>query len=206
MTTTTERPISFTAEMVCAILEGRKTVTRRPLKPQPADDIRLYQLPNPEHIGYVSSIKHKYGSRTTHICPLGQPGERLWVRERTLVIDYVGDNACVRYLADNSRATVPFPERLKRVEPGKCIANGCHKEGSRITLEITGVRVERLQTITEEEAKAEGATPAMYPITPPETPYRDGFSDIWRSIYGDDGWNSNPWVWVVEFKRVEESA
>ncbi|ELT4281086.1 hypothetical protein R8224_005615, partial [Escherichia coli] len=75
---------------------------------------------------------------------------------------------------------------------------------SRILLEITDVRVERLRDMSEADAKAEGASPAMYKITPPEAVYRVGFGDIWRSIYGQDNWLSNPWVWVIEFKRVQE--
>ncbi|MWJ65561.1 hypothetical protein, partial [Escherichia coli] len=75
---------------------------------------------------------------------------------------------------------------------------------SRILLEITDVRVERLRDMSEADAKAEGASPAMYKITPPEAVYRVGFGDIWRSIYGQDNWLSNPWVWVIEFKRIQE--
>jgi len=75
---------------------------------------------------------------------------------------------------------------------------------SRILLEITDVRVERLHDMSEADAKAEGATPATYKITPSEAVYRVGFGDIWRSIYGQDNWLSNPLVWVIEFKRIQE--
>ncbi|GHL00809.1 hypothetical protein ECZU20_55580 [Escherichia coli] len=75
---------------------------------------------------------------------------------------------------------------------------------SRILLEITDVRVERLHDMSEADAKAEGAFPATYKITPPEAVYRVGFGDIWRGIYGQENWLSNPWVWVIEFKRIQE--
>ncbi|EFN7575020.1 hypothetical protein [Escherichia coli] len=77
-------------------------------------------------------------------------------------------------------------------------------EAMRIFLEITDVRVERLHDMSEADAKAEGATPATYKITPSEAVYRVGFGDIWRSIYGQDNWLSNPLVWVIEFKRIQE--
>lgn len=72
---------------------------------------------------------------------------------------------------------------------------------SRITLEITGVRVERLNSISEEDAQAEGISPATYMITPPEAVYRVGFRHLWESIYGEESWRDNPWMWVIEFKR-----
>ncbi|WP_438335272.1 hypothetical protein ACSYAE_09085 [Edwardsiella tarda] len=196
-----ERPIIFNDEMVRAILSGTKTMTRRPVKPQPADDIRLYQLPNPEHIGYVSSIKHKFGSRTTHLCPYGQPGDRLWVRET------FGDCG-VRfvYRADTDDGTAC---QVKRWTPSIHMP----RWASRITLEITGVRVERLQDITEDDARAEGISPAgellpEYPdayLTPRGglSTVRVAFRRLWKSIYGDTGWNSNPWVWVIAFRRVD---
>jgi len=73
---------------------------------------------------------------------------------------------------------------------------------SRITLEITGVRVERLNVISEEDAKAEGVAPSQHIITPPEALYRVGFLKLWQSIYGEESWRANPWVWVIEFRRV----
>ena len=76
---------------------------------------------------------------------------------------------------------------------------------SRILLEITDVRVERLHDMSEADAKAEGASPVTYKITPPEAVYRVGFGDIWRGIYGQENWLSNPWVWVIEFKRIQEA-
>lgn len=77
---------------------------------------------------------------------------------------------------------------------------------SRITLEITDVRVERLHSISEGDAQAEGVQPACYEITPPEAAYRVSFGEVWRGIYGEESWAANPWVWVIEFKRIEGGA
>lgn len=76
-----ERGMIFNGEMVRAILDGRKTQTRRIMAPQPADDIERGIFPNPEAIGWKSSLRHKHGSTTAHFCPYGKPGDRIWVRE-----------------------------------------------------------------------------------------------------------------------------
>ena len=76
-----ERGMIFNGEMVRAILDGRKTQTRRIMAPQPADDIERCIFPNPEAIGWKSSLRHKHGSTTAHFCHYGKPGDRIWVRE-----------------------------------------------------------------------------------------------------------------------------
>lgn len=204
-----ERPILLNAEMVRAVLNGSKTQTRRIMSPQPADDIHAHVFPNNEVQGWLSSLKHDRGSTTAHFCPFGQPGDRLWVREKTLCVSTNNGIANIRYLADDTCRTVDIPSRLKPVTPGKCLSNGCYREASRITLEITGVRVERLQTISEVDAAAEGVPPAPDfdgTFLTPEGDYataKVAFQRLWESIYKPAGWQANPWCWVIEFKRVE---
>ncbi len=206
-----ERPILLNAEMVRAVLNGSKTQTRRIMSPQPADDIRPHVFPNKEIQGWLSSLKHEHGPTTAHSCPFGQPGDRLWVREKTLCLSTNNGKAHIRYLADNAPRTVDIPSRLKPVTPGKCLSNGCYREASRITLEITGVRVERLQANSEADAAAEGVPPAPEftdTFLTPEGDYataKVAFQRLWESIYKPASWQANPWCWVIEFKRVEGS-
>lgn len=189
-----ERGMIFNAEMVRAILYGRKTQTRRVMTPQPADDIRLANFPNSEFIGWESSLKHKYGSTTAHICPFGQPGDRIWVRETWARYNIDQESHDMAY-----RATPPadWPEE-GRWRPSIHMP----RWASRITLEITGVRVERLNDISEEDARAEGVRAGVCPGHE-QIMHQVAFSELWKSIYGDESWQANPWVYVIEFKRVD---
>lgn len=200
-----ERPILFSAPMVRALLSGAKTQTRRLVKPQPMDSGA------PDH-----------WRDTTARCPYGAPGDRLWVRETWAPFD--GDTN-----RNAAPAGVPAMYRADRsfmVEPGRWRPSiHMPRWASRIDLEVTAVRVERLQAITEEDAKAEGADSltasqalwkgsasqdgcarAGYPDAPCNTgdwTPRDCFRLLWGAINGPGSWDTNPWVWVVEFKRVQ---
>lgn len=156
-----ERPVIFNGEMVRAIIDGRKTQTRR--------------------IAKADNSNHLLG------CPFGQVGDRLWVRET------FGDcgNRLV-YRADSNDGAAC---KVKRWVPSIHMPrDACH-----LVLEITAVRVERLNDISEEDARAEGAPTELCIIG--EKHYM-GFRTLWKSIYGVDSWNANPWVWVIEFRRV----
>lgn len=147
-------------------------------------------------------------------CPYGQPGERLWVRE-SLRLDpeyghyYAagGRHGETVYLCslfdDEDKQTGPSYDGLL---PERSVPSiHLHRRYSRILLEITAVRVERLQDITEQQALAEGVASCAQDLDPDGNGYSPGelFSILWSSINGTDSWNANPWVWVVEFKRVE---
>ncbi|SEQ26422.1 hypothetical protein SAMN03159444_01364 [Pseudomonas sp. NFACC02] len=205
-----ERPILFSAPMVRAILEGRKTVTRRVVKVQPRSKagIGSYGLGQP-------FIRNADVTKPNPECPYGRPGDRLWVREA--------------WAADAQLNAVP-PHELSRGEPilypadGVTRTSGCSMISagrvrpsihmprwvSRILLEITDVRVERLHDITGDQAEAEGVDAAMCQQFLESAPSRyeckeaviHGFSGLWASINGAEAWNANPWVWVVEFKRL----
>lgn len=213
-----ERGMIFNGEMVRAILDGRKTQTRRIMAPQPADDIERCIFPNPEAIGWKSSLRHKHGSTTAHFCHYGKPGDRIWVRETfqgplfdyDLMDSYCKDPTpfekpefCV-YKADG----VPAPEFYDADDELHCCWRpSIHmpRWASRILLEITDVRVERLNSISEEDAGREG-----YPAVP--SPYGGHmdkwlwFRQLWDGIYPEQSFKHNPWVWVLSFKCVEGGA
>ncbi|MBS8210739.1 hypothetical protein DM060_01900 [Klebsiella pneumoniae] len=215
-----ERGMIFNGEMVRAILDGRKTQTRRIMAPQPADDIERGIFPNPEVIGWKSSRRHKHGSTTAHFCPYGKPGDRIWVREAFRVHSRATDVATLVYKASERNS---WTEQTHRVPVAVCNKPATPEKwtpslhmprwASRILLEITDVRVERLNAISQEDAQAEGMELTGWRPTYSDpdsggevmTPY-DNFAELWSSIYGEDGWKSNPWVWVIEFKLVEGGA
>ena len=220
-----ERPILFSAPMVKAILDGRKTVTRRVVKPQPTDgglewvtacggDFAAWEDPR-----LLLDEHSEDGGPSQRKCPYGEPGSRLWVRETFCPIypqdpHYNGG----RPIEYDYQATYKHGDRLgdligakKKWKPSIHMP----RAASRITLEVTGVRVERLQDISEADAAAEGITP--YPGHPGRwlSEHRPGlnypsaiaaYRDLWESINGPSSWDANPWVWVVEFKRVKGGA
>lgn len=221
-----EHPILFSGEMVRAIKEGRKTQTRRVVKPQPrVSDLSIY---------FKDGCIWK-GDEPGKLCPYGQPGDRLWVRE-TFLID---DHALIDGRIPKERPKDLEAERLLYRADGTCCVQigecACGEYGgrsfwrpsihmprwaSRITLEIVNVRVERLQEISEEDCLAEGfgaeiekveALVNGWPYGKREMPEikskgREWFEHrIWNPLNSKRGfpWSSNPWVWVVEFRRIE---
>ena len=163
-----ERPIIFSTPMVKAILDGRKTQTRRVIKDQPPLSMRDMFKPK--------NLK----------CPYGQVGDRLWVRETFKPYNCMGGFA---YKADGDLST-GFPWKPSIHMP---------RGASRITLEITESRAERLQDISEEDAKAEGVKCCPNAVSD----YKHHFMILWDSINGKKyPWDSNPWVWVISFKVV----
>jgi hypothetical protein len=219
------RMVSFTDEMVRAMLDGRKDVTRRPLKQAqgPSLDVDC----NGKGIATLSWL-HGDGpgypveetiKRVT--CPLGQPGDQILVRERARVIEGVvlnGELTTVRlrYEADGAVSMwMPWPSRLRPVPVGKCIPNGVFVEGARLRREIVSVRVERVQDITEEDAKREGIKRddwgvylgGIFRLNDGRRVHercatnRQAFASLWTSIYGES-WTRNDWVWRVEFKQA----
>ncbi|WP_425318520.1 hypothetical protein [Pseudomonas nitroreducens] len=200
-----ERPILFSGPMVRAILEGRKTVTRRVMKHQPHEDASVTvenynvavvdrhgeQQPGPEVFGAWWSD----GERGC-VCPYGQPGDRLWVRET-----YADAGCRLTYKADVDDGAHCV---VKKWTPSIHMP----RRASRILLEITDVRVERLQDISEEQAIAEGIhfdKRRWFPTDEGGPAFvwpQDAFQHLFQSVTGGDESDANPWVWVVEFERV----
>lgn len=195
-----ERPILFSAPMVRAILDGTKTQTRRVVK-----------LCDSGRIKKVGSFLnwHPEDPNCVQACPYGQPGDRLWVKEtwRTQYADesnkpsQLTEGYALRYEADGHETAAPL-YGWGRIRQSIFMRRWM----SRITLEITGIRVERLQDISEEDAIAEGVTiqddARLAAIIAKDTPARMEYRALWSSINGPDSWNTNPYVWIVEFKRI----
>jgi len=196
-----ERPILFSAPMVRAILDGSKTQTRRVVKPQPfagksADEMREFFIKKGA-LGRDESLTDLVnGARNAGFidvkCPHGKPGDRLWVREAHQIdCDGEGNPIFTLYRAD-------YAER--DLAPGWRPSIHMPQWASRITLEITAVRVERLQDISRGDCMAEGCP---FPNIANETDPKKWYADLWNTINGNGAWDKNPWVWVVEFKQVK---
>ena len=228
-----ERPILFSAPMVRAILDGRKTQTRRVVKnvpdpdwePSVIDDLHGYDSGgalNPDKIvGYgACDSTGEWGV----ICPYGRPGDRLWVRENWGAADLCMEDCetdpprMIAYRSDGAVRSFDPPHDYK---PGYFGLEDVKwrpsihmpRWASRITLEVTSIRCERLTVISELDAQAEGVTheeAGDYYCDQDEGVfghrccYRRGFERLFDSINGAGSWDKNPWVWVVEFKRVED--
>ncbi|EPH9645957.1 hypothetical protein ACS35N_004446 [Enterobacter hormaechei] len=166
MTKIIERGMIFNGEMVRAILDGRKTQTRRIIKPQPegtlSGSLSGMWLSRPLN----GLLLPKIEDIAIH-CPFGVVGDRIWVRETW---------------AEDVRWTpsIHMP-----------------RWASRILLEITDVRVEQLNDISEEDARSEGISGSS------ARDVKEAYAALWRSIYGSDSWRANPWVYVIKFKRIE---
>lgn len=195
-----ERGMIFNGEMVRAILDGRKTQTRRIMKNQPAGDYPDTPALIRSAGGGFQWYGH-YGESSIFNCPFGAVGDRIWVRE-TWAEAGAGAPDLKLYRADYPEHV---PTHYENVPPADEIrwTPSIHmpRWASRLTLEITGVRVERLRDLSEDDAKSEGITPPSGGVLP-GWEYRINFRELWMSIYGSDNWEANPWVWVIEFKVV----
>ncbi|EBU8905643.1 TPA: hypothetical protein H2W70_004382 [Salmonella enterica] len=212
-----ERGMIFNAEMVNAILSGRKTQTRRPIKWKQTRFTEIAERDDGSLWPWAEDCER--GGDIWFACPYGEIGDRIWVRETWQVIhDHIDESSHVEdrtyapsipkekdrywhtvyaeHFGDESREDRGFPWRPAIHMP---------RWASRILLEITDVRVERLRDLSEEDAKSEGIIPSAGGVLP-GWEYRINFRDLWMDIYGTDNWEANPWVWVIEFKRVEGGA
>lgn len=194
-----ERPIIFDAESVRAILDGRKTMTRRVIKSQPEKPPYPFQFPSGVW-AWQSDTPHKWGNQTAHFCPLGSPRDFLWVREG---LRWSREGSPARYAADDC-PIMRDGESVGWIFNNPTVpAIFMPRWASRLLLEITAVRVERVQEISEEDAIAEG-------VRGDETCYdqasaRMCFEARWDSLNARRGygWAENPWVWVISFRRVK---
>lgn len=240
------RPILFSTPMVKALLEGRKTQTRRIVRKPKAiigtpsdgtwddDDVEIANTSE----GYAAECRDERGDGYDLMlkCPYGKPGDRLWVKEThrlvawdeeaEMLVQYQSDNAkewCYfdgeshdeymdswerknrKYCTEENEKLYPDLDRLPWVS-----SLFMPRWASRITLEITDVRVQRVKDISEEDAKAEGvATNNLGQFLPPYpsaagfTTAKRAYAELWDSINGAGSWDSNPWVWALTFKRVK---
>ena len=243
-----ERPILFNAEMVRAILDGRKTQTRRVAKSQPHDtseiECGIYHPTVIDRHGDEDAGAPIFGAYSMDgewgcKCPYGQPGDKLWVRESFYAWGHYGNQ--YKHEGRSGETRKHFFDRTQmadkkplypatdsgKIDRNMCVCSGnannvtgywlrpsihMPRWASRITLEIVSVRVERLCRISEQDALAEGANCTPFAVDQSDMPdgcaivsesHRHGFIDLWESINGNGSWQQNPWVWVVEFKRVK---
>lgn len=198
-----ERPILFSAPMVRAILAGAKTQTRRLVKPNP------HKVDGGVPFADAPAWAHAEPGSEVMRCPYGVRGDRLWVRETFSGPWCMGDappskwvrSSRIWYWADGN----PTEGDWTRPRPSIHMP----RWASRITLEITSVRVERLKDISEADAIAEGVS--VHPdhhAKPPTSHYSpySAYRDLWEAINGAGSWDTNPWVWVVEFRRMAMNA
>lgn len=219
-----ERGMIFNSEMVRALLDGRKTQTRRIMKVQPEPSksrpgdfwFSSKKLESMVHVSDLvpgnSPIADCHLFFQEHCCQFGTVGDRIWVRETWAE---AGASAPDLKLY---RANYPahVPTHYENVPPAEDVrwTPSIHmpRWASRILLEITDIRVEQLNDISEEDARAEGIVdggclncgePEPCGCVNPDPSATDAFAYLWQSIYGQENWNANPWVWVIEFKRIE---
>ncbi|MCY1810626.1 hypothetical protein [Klebsiella pneumoniae] len=202
----TERGMIFNAGMVRAILDGRKTQTRRPIKWKQTRFTEIGEREDGSIWPWSEDAEH--ACDFWHPCPFGAVGDRIWVRETWNkyggLLTYRADHD---WIDDMRKETVCTAKWVPSIHMPRW--------ASRILLEITDVRVERLNAISEEDARAEGiidggclncGEPEPCGCANPEPDATDAFAYLWQSIYGQENWNADPWVWVIEFKRVEGGA
>lgn len=210
-----ERGMIFNGEMTRAILDGRKTQTRRPIKWKQTRFTEIGEREDGSKWPWSEDAEH--ACDFWHPCPFGSVGDRIWVRE-TFSGHYL-DDAQIQDIKDGRDKATDLCEYRADYPDGYQASDGwtpsihMPRWASRILLEITDVRVERLNSISQEDAQAEGLELTGWRPTYSDpdsggevmTPY-DNFAELWSSIYGDESWQANPWVWVIEFKRVEGGA
>jgi hypothetical protein len=231
----TDRPILFSGEMVRAILDGRKTQTRRVMKVQPwpnaTVEVGPYHPHRMDRNGESQPGPATFGAIWDHQdivnggdaglrCPYGKPGDQLWVRETWKPVPISA------YRCSEGVQQTPNPQDTHEAAVYKAgwdrSSGGVSwrpsiympRWASRITLRITDIRVERLQDISEDDARAEGVTPATEPPTAAALmtavgrgawfmPHRGAFANIWNKINAPGAWDENPWVWAISFERVK---
>lgn len=210
-----ERPILFNGDMVRAILDGRKTQTRRVMKPQPAPCSHRggHSWPSRAHQSmlHVEEEMYKWAGVAGSACPHGSKGDQLWVKETCRAVQD-GMTFGINYPADNHTRWLCRSQDTDWLTmydyrgAGGAIVPSIHMRrwASRIRLEIADVRVERLQEINEQDAATEG-----FDLPPAEGQSfkfkaRHNFKFTWNQIYKN--WEQNPWVWVIEFKRIQEAV
>ncbi|EPU1600764.1 MULTISPECIES: hypothetical protein [Klebsiella] len=239
MTKITERGMIFNAEMVRAILDGRKTQTRRPIKWKQTRFTEIGEREDGSKWPWSEDAEH--ACDFWHPCPFGAVGDRIWVRETWGVVSHAfsDDGLMIDWVPDRPTTAIhemPFGNGYYSgyaiyaadgdftwgdedgYEDGRsCWKPSIHmpRAASRILLEITNVRVERLNAISEEDARAEViidggclncGEPEPCGCANPEPDATDAFAYLWQSVYGQESWNANPWVWVISFERIEGGA
>lgn len=223
-----ERPILFSGPMVRAILDGRKTQTRRVVKCPVLEFVGAggqdsEEWNDPKWWGYACEdgdwVMLEATQKDEHQlpCPYGVPGDRLWVRETIACVPSSTGEMVYVYRADGESAFDEMDETYEFLGKWKPSIH-MPRDASRITLEVKAVRVERLHQISYRDAVAEGIEIVSGKMNPDDlsgnwkdytgqeyywNSPKDSFHSLWASINGEQNWADNPWVWVVEFDRTK---
>lgn len=203
------RPILFSAEMVRAILDGRKSQTRRVVKLDSfyvePDTVYPFQFRDKRGAWQETSLEYLL----RHHCPYGEVGDRLWVREtwKCEELEPHGEDG-VRYKADGAFRMIDNTREASEQWMDANRGDGKWRPSifmplwaSRITLQIMNVRVERLQEISEHDAEAEGISMSWTLLDGTKT-FLGEYELLWNQINGAGAWQKNPWVWVIEFQKI----
>lgn len=213
------RPILFSAPMVRALLAGAKTQTRRVVKPltknHPVVNLAEWgmdvgtrdytgKFDDPASWGFVGAEDGADMALADwpELCPYGRPGDLLWVRETFCIGNYAVGDAGPNYTGSQPYAADFVGEPAMKWKPSIHMPRAY----SRLTLRITDVRVERLQDISEEDARAEGAEPSIVGADLEHLRFRAGFQTLWESINGAGSWAANPWVWAISFEVIHANV
>lgn len=206
----------FNADMVRALLEGRKTQTRRPLKNQPKS-VEYWKHGEPTDDTSISCacLRDEFGKGWLNCGIFKSPysvGDLLYVRETFRCNGWAADVATIFYKASERKSYTEmhelFPvEGKKQLKVSSVWTPSIHmpRWASRLTLKVTGVRVERVQDISEQDAAREGFEGWDDDVTGGCTPFGE-FSEVWCGIYGEESWNRNDWVWVIDFEVIHQNV
>jgi hypothetical protein len=205
-----DRPILFSGAMVRAILAGRKSQTRRVVKPHRGFEGASVCEPSMAHDPWAVWFHYPETERVGHLveCPYGKPGDHLWVRETLHKRDgwpweYRADNEPVMVSKEHETGMLVWTHHK---ETDHCASIHMPRWASRITLEVTKVRAERLQDISTSDIEAEGCPHNFNPAMGER--YANGLRCVWQDRWDSInakrgfGWDANPWVWVIEFRRT----
>lgn len=214
-------PMIFNREMINALVDNRKSVTRRPVP-----EWQLPSLSKSEPLKYISIAQRdrRYGFAFTgdtpeevmnqfndgfKLSPFGNRGDLIWVRETFQLHADSGSEPTAIDIKTGQGIKVSYPATDRSIEP-ESMVNGTSslkkrpslhmpRWASRLTLEITNARVERIQSITKDQARQEGVSPMMCS----KGFWEKSFQMLWDGIY--ENWNDNPWVWVIEFEVIHQN-
>ena len=196
-----DKPTHMAEPLVLATLQGRKKVTRRPIRnTKPEDELVSWDPITGRAVFCIRGGTHTWKVNAPYVAH-----DRLYVRERARVLEVSRgitplERVRLRYEADGvETGWLDYPDRLVTPASHACIANGCYREACRLWLPLTEVRPERLHAMTDEDALAEGVEHAPDPDVVP----RDRFRWLWSELYGESNYCSNPWVWVIRWANPE---
>ncbi len=207
------KPMIFNTEMVEALLDGRKTVTRRPMSPQPEPSEFGYDWWPSKIVGGMVKVNgfedgdYYLIEVIPYVCPIACKRDLIYVRETFRLFDNSDECGCSEFCGCPPTGTPVYFATHNDGDSKWKPSIHMPRWASRLTLKVTDVRIERVQEITEAQAEREGVSPSFeneFGKCPVPPSYRAGFFKIWDSIY--ENWRDNPYVWVIEFEVIHQNV